>query len=397
MKRQTFFALAAVMSLAGSAIAYVAQATVPTLAYDAVDFLKPPLNMPIGEVAGVATNSKGHVFIYERSGTFNTTVGTSRTFPHGSSKLLQFDQNGKFVRELGRDIYAFVYAQSVRIDPQDNIWIVDQYANMAVKFDPEGRVLMTFGRRPETSRTPNVTLAATTPAAGAAPAAARGAGGRGDGGAAPAAVARGAVPPVPGAQGGRGAAPAAGGRGAGAAGDSFNRPTDVAWDAAGNIFIADGFQGNTPRILKMDKNGRFLKTFGGRGTEPGQFNSIASIAVDARGNLYVADKGNNRIQVLDNDGNPKAQYANIGTPAAICISSGAHQYLYSSNSNTPDDLDHGEIYKMELDGTVLGKFGTAGHLVREFGSVNAIDCRNENVLYVGELINWRVQKLTMKK
>jgi DNA-binding beta-propeller fold protein YncE len=209
------------------------------------------------------------------------------------------------------------------------------------------------------------------------------------------------LPPVPGAQaaGGRGGAAAAGGRGggnAGAAGDSFNRPTDVAWDAAGNIFISDGFQG-APRILKMDKNGRFLKTFGGRGTEPGQFNSAASIAIDAKGNLYVADKGNNRIQVLDNDGNPKAQYTNVGTPSAICISPGAHQYLYSSNSNTPDDLDNGEIYKMELDGTVLGKFGTAGHLVKEFGSVNSIDCRNENVLYVGELINWRVQKVTLKK
>jgi len=404
MKRHAFFVLAVVSLMAVPAASFLAQSSAPAIAYDAVDFLKPPLTMPTGEVAGVATNSKGHVFIYERAGTFNTTAGTSRTFPHGSSRLLQFDQNGKFVKEIGRDIYAFVYAQSVRIDPQDNIWIVDQYGNMAVKFDPEGRVLMTFGRRPETSRTPNVTLAAavaTAAPAAAAPAGAGGGGGRGGGRGAGAGGAAGAVPPVPGGQaaGGRGAAPAGGGRGganAGAAGDSFNRPTDVAWDAAGNIFISDGYQGN-PRILKMDKNGRFLKTFGGRGAEPGQFNNIASIAIDAKGNLYVADKGNNRIQVLDNDGNPKAQYTNVGAPAAICISPGAHQYLYSSNSNTPDDLDNGEIYKMELDGTVLGKFGTAGHLVKEFGSVNSIDCRAENVLYVGELINWRVQKVTLKK
>ncbi|HEX4999789.1 MAG TPA: peptidyl-alpha-hydroxyglycine alpha-amidating lyase family protein [Terriglobia bacterium] len=365
----TLFALAAA-ALAVFSVALGAQATVPTLPYDAVDFLRPPANMPIGEVAGVATNSKGHVFIYERSGTFNTTLGTARTFPHGASRLLEFDRDGKFVREIGRDVYAFAYAQSVKIDPQDNVWIVDQYSNMAVKFDPEGRVLMTFGRRPETSRIPNPPTAAAAAPAGGAPG--RGGAGRGAGAAAPA------------ARGGRGAV----------AGDSFNRPTDVAWDAAGNIFIADGF-GNS-RVLKMDKNGRFLKTFGTPGSEAGQFNMLASLATDAQGNLYVADKGNNRIQVFDNDGNFKKQFTNVGAPAAICISPGAHQYLYSSNSNDPDDLEHGEIYKMELDGAILGKFGTAGHMVREFGSVNSIDCRTENTLYVGELINWRVQKVMLK-
>jgi sugar lactone lactonase YvrE len=384
MRRRTFFILAVAALLAAPAVSFFAQSAVPALTYDAVDFLKPPVTMPIGEVAGVATNSKGQVYIYERAGTFNTTVGTARTFPHGSAKLLQFDPNGKFVKEIGRDVYAFAYAQSVRVDPQDNIWVVDQYANMVVKFDPEGRVLMTFGRRPETSRTPNVTFATAAPAGGAA-APAAGAAGAG----------RGAIPPAP---AGRGTAPAAGGRGganAGPAGDSFNRPTDVAWDATGNIFVADGF-GNS-RVLKMDKNGRFVKTFGGRGREPGQFNMVASIAVDAKGNLYVADKGNKRIQVFDNDGTFKTQIANVGSPSAICISPGAHQYLYSSNSNDIDDLENGEIYKMELDGTVLGKFGTAGHLVKEFGTVNSIDCRAENVLYVGELLNWRVQKVTLRR
>jgi len=142
------------------------------------------------------------------------------------------------------------------------------------------------------------------------------------------------------------------------------------------------------RILKMDKNGKFLKTFGSTGAENGQFN---------KGDLYVADKGNNRIQVFDNDGNFKTQYTNVGTPSAICISPGGHQYLFSSNSNDPDNLENGEIYKMELDGKIVGKFGSAGHLLKEFGTVNAIDCPAENVLFVGELINWRVQKVTLKK
>ena len=74
----------------------------------------------------------------------------------------------------------------------------------------------------------------------------------------------------------------------------------------------------------------------------------------------MADRGNKRIQVFDNEGAFKRQITNVGAPWAICISPGAHQYLYSSNSNDPSNLDNGEIYRMELDGTVLGKFGRAG-------------------------------------
>jgi hypothetical protein len=112
--------------------------------------------------------------------------------------------------------------------------------------------------------------------------------------------------------------------------------------------------------------------------------------------VYVADAGNKRIQVFDGNGAVKSQITNIGTPYAICITPGQHQYLYSSNSNDPETLDNGEIYKLELDGRVVGKFGRAGRLVKEFGTVNAIDCRAENELLVGELLNWRVQKLTLK-
>lgn len=335
--------------------------TIPSIRYEAVDFLKPPPDLQIGEVAGVATNSAGHVFVYTRTGSVNVTVGTARAFAHGSSRLLEFDESGRFVREIGEGLYALTYAQSVRVDPQDNIWIVDQYSNMAVKFDPQGRVLMTFGRRPETASS------VVNPPAPA--------GGRGG----PAA--------------GRGRGRGRGNPGAGSAGDSFNRPTDVAWDAAGDIFVADGF-GNS-RILKMDRNGRFLETFGSTGSEPGQFERLASIAVDAAGNVYAADMGNSRIQVFDNDGNFRTAYTNVGTPTALCISGGPHPYLYSSNSNDPDDLDNGEIYKMELDGRIVGRFGRAGHLVGEFGTVNAIDCRQEDTLYVGEILNWRVQKISL--
>jgi DNA-binding beta-propeller fold protein YncE len=168
----------------------------------------------------------------------------------------------------------------------------------------------------------------------------------------------------------------------------------VAWNAAGDIYVADGY-GNS-RIAKFDKHGKFIKTWGSRGADPGQFNTPHGIAIDAQGNVYVADSGNKRIQVFGGDGTFKTQIVNVGAPAAICITSGPHQYLYSSNSNPQDDLDAaGEIYKVELDGKIVGQFGKAGKLPKEFGTVNAIDCRSDNDLYVGEIGNWRVQKLSL--
>ena len=167
----------------------------------------------------------------------------------------------------------------------------------------------------------------------------------------------------------------------------------MAWDSAGNIFVADGY-GNA-RVAKFDKNGKFIKSWGSKGTAPGQFNIAHSIAVDAKGNVYVGDRGNNRIQVFDNNGEFKKQIQSVGAPWAICITPGPHQYLYSSNSNGTANMDNGEIYKMELDGTILGKFGKAGKQLKEFGSVHEIDCRNDNELLVGEITNWRVQKLSL--
>ena len=140
-----------------------------------------------------------------------------------------------------------------------------------------------------------------------------------------------------------------------------------------------------------------VKSWGQRGDAAGQFASVDSIAVDAQGNVYAADGGNQRIQVFDNNGVFKTEIKSVGNAQAICITPGGNQVMYVSNSNPPNDLDTaGEIYKMRLDGTLLGKFGRAGKLLKEFGTVSAIDCRTENVLYVGEVGNFRVQKLTLR-
>src|SRR6266849_3341850 len=305
-------ALRALRSIVVCAIALgasISAQSVPDINYDAnADMLSLP---SYGEVAGVATNSKGHVFVYARTGHAVATLGDERTFYHNGSRICQFDQPGKFVKEIGQGVYSVNFAQQIRVDPQDNIWIVDAGSSQVVKFDADGRFQLVLGRKPENI---NVRPGPGVPASGGMPAEGAVAGGRGG----------------EGGRGGRGTP------GAGIPGDAFNRPSDVAWDRAGNIYVADGYGGN------------------------------------------------NRI-------------AKIGTPQAICVSGGSTQYLYSSNSNDPESMDHGEIYKIRLNGQIVGKFGKAGKLPKEFGIVNAIDCRTENDLWVGEIWNWRAQRITLKR
>jgi hypothetical protein len=343
--------------------------------FDAADLLKMPLDLFVGEVGGVGQNSKGQIFVYTRTGHPYATIGDNRTFARGGSRLFQFDRTGKFERELGQMVYGFNAAIGLRVDPQDNVWTIDEAASQIVKFDAEGRVALVLGRKPE--------------AINVRPPAGRGGGEGGRGGAE---GGRGG-----GEEGGRG-----GGRGgpvgppgSGIPGSTFNRPTDVAWDRTGNIYIADGI-GNTNRVAKFDKDGRFIRQWGSTGAQNGQFAGVKSLAVDAQGNVYVADVGNKRIQVFDADGNFKSQFGNIGTPLTMCMTTGATQYLYVSHSGDPDGMEDAAIYKVQLDGRVVGKFGSAGKLPKQFGLANSIDCRNENELLVGEVTNWRVQKVTLR-
>jgi DNA-binding beta-propeller fold protein YncE len=309
---------------------------VPEIPYESVpNFLKLPPGLYLGEAMGVATNSKGHLFVYTRS---------------ANTRLFEFDQNGKYVREIGEGNYGFEFAHSVRVDPEDNIWAVDEGTNMVIKFNPAGRVVMVLGHRPDAV----VGLVAQSPA-----------------------------PNVP------------------AEKYILGRPTDVAWDAQGNIFVSDGYINH--RVVKYDKNGRFLKQVGSEkpGSEPSQFNTPHGIAVDAQGNVYVADRANHRMQVFDNNLERKAIYDNIGDSWTVCISPGPHQYLFTSNSNpngnTPGSWDiTGEIYKMELDGTILGRFGHASKELGGFQVVHMMDCRNPNEIVVAEIESWRVQKLILK-
>src|SRR5712671_4521086 len=300
------------------------------------NFLKLPSGEYLGESVAVATNSKGHTFVYHRS---------------ANTRLFEFDQDGNFLKEIGSGYYGFEFAHSVRVDKDDNIWTVDEGTNMVTKFSPDGKVLMVLGRRP---------------------------------------------PAIQGAQ----PAPA-GPNNQPAQKYIFCRPTDVGWDPQGNIFVSDGYCNN--RVVKYDKNGRFVAQAGSEkaGNGPGEYSLPHGLQVDGHGHVWVADRTNNRYQELDNDLKPIRSLTNLGTGWTVCVSSGPHQYVFASNSNPNGNgpgtwANTGEIYKLELDGTILGKFG---HPSKEFGGfqvVHMMDCRNPNEIIVGEIESWRVQKLVLK-
>ncbi len=356
---RTAFRLAAAAGLAGSfaTAGVAAQEPVPEIKFDAnTSLLKLPAGMSFGEVAGVAVNSKKHIFAFVRSGVRSTVHGET------ASQLFEFGPDGVYLREIGQNLYGFAFAHTVRIDKDDNIWATDEGTNMIIKFSPAGKVLMVLGRREE------------------------------------------AVEPAPVLAPGQTPRPQWGG---------FNRPTDVTWDPSGNIFVADGY--NNSRVVKIDPNGRWVKTWGKRGVGESEFNILHSIAADAKGNVYVGDRTNRRIQVFDSDGAflrqftidvPFTKPVNVmlgaeptgtnnplavsGAPWAICINPGPSQFLYVA------DAVPGRIYKVTLEGKVVGVLGEAGKEIKQFGWIHEIACPSENELYVAELLNWRMQKLTLK-
>lgn len=297
-----------------------------------------PLVVPghtIGEATGVAKNSKGHLFVFTRSGATGPAKGAT------ASQLFEFDQSLKFVKQWGPDNYAASFAHTVRVDKDDNVWMVDEGSNMVVKFNPDARVVMVLGRKPEAIDylerfTEEGHKETATP------------------------------PARPGV---------------------FNRPTDVTWDTQGNIFVADGY--NNSRLAKMSKDGTWVGAIGERGAAPNQFNTPHGITSDAKGNIYVADRGNRRIQVYDPDLKPVRIISGIGAPWTVCTTPGATQYLYSGDGN-------GKIYKMNLDGTLLGwgqtglGHGQSGCLVHE------LHCESETIVYKGDCSTWTVAKLTIK-
>jgi DNA-binding beta-propeller fold protein YncE len=254
------FCAAAALSLLGLINApAMAQQAVPEIPFDSIpNPLRLPLDMNFGEATGVAVNSKGHVFVFSRGNT------TGPAYAAAAAQLLEFSPSGKFIREIGKNLYAWSFAHTVRIDKDDNIWAIDKGSDMIIRFNPGGHVTMVFGRKQEASDEETGPLEHP-------------------------------VPPKPSEDG------------------RFRQPTDVAFSPQGDIYISDGYINS--RVAKADKNGNWLKSWGDRGKNPGEFNTPHSIAADAQGNIYIADRGNRRIQLYDKDGNFK-KIITIDVPVA---------------------------------------------------------------------------------
>jgi DNA-binding beta-propeller fold protein YncE len=333
----------------------------PEIPFDSVPFLKLTPERNLGEVLGVAVNSKGHVVVLNHPG----SAGTGPVYGESTTQIMEFDEKGNFVREIGRGVYGLAYAHSVRFDKYDNLWVVDKATMSVMKFDPQGMVVMNLGRRDEGPDEPRYRHADPPPT------------------------------PVDG---------------------YFNGSTDVTWDKDDNIYVSDGYFNS--EIAKFDKHGYWLKRWGapGKGGEhanenPGRFSNPHNIGIDRNENIYVADRGNRRIQVFDTEGNfkkfifldvpyDKTRHPVLGNmpatrpdetrPWTICITNTTPQYLYTS------DEEPGRIYKLSLpDGKILGLLGKSGREIGQFSWVHGIACPDENMLYVADMNNWRLQKLIL--
>ena len=355
---------------------------VPELPFESVpNPLKLPNDIHFGEIAGVAVNSSGHVFVFSRG----NSVGPS--YMATASQLLEFDANGNFVREIGKNLNAWSYAHAVRVDPQDNIWVVDKGSNMILRFTPEGHVDWVFGRKGEASHLivpPDYQTVMSRLLDRA-----------------------GVDIEVPESNNPRWPIPVH-------QDNSFNQPTDVAWDSEGNSYFSDGYINS--RVGKANARGEWVASWGSLGSGPGQFDTPHGIAVSPADEIYVADRGNRRIQVFEPDGtyirefvvdvpvdvtrgkvvyggeNPNGTRGALapGAPDALCMTPGPNPVLFIG------DLYPSRIYKVSLEGKVLGVYGQPGRNLGEFGWIHGIACPSEDEIWVAELINWRVQKLVTR-
>jgi hypothetical protein len=187
--------------------------------------------------------------------------------------VVELDASGKFLKTFGAGI--FVVPHGISVDREGNVWVTDQQGkggkgHVVVKFSAEGKVLMTLGK-------PGV---------------------------------------------------------AGTTDDSFNQPSDVIVAANGDIFVADGHGGDSnARIVKFSKDGKFIKTWGKKGSAPGEFDTPHGLAFDSQGRLFVADRGNSRIQIFDQDGKFIAEWKQFGRPSGIFIDGNDTLYAADHQSN----------------------------------------------------------------
>jgi DNA-binding beta-propeller fold protein YncE len=275
---------------------------VPQLGYRVIpDFFHAHPGVIAGEASGVALNSKGHIFLFQRA----------------TPMLSEYDEHGTYLRSLGEGL--FTHPHGLRVDDDDNLWTTDDGSHLVLKLSPAGRVLLVLGRK-----------------------------------------------------------------GVAAEADwLFNQPTDVAFGKNREIYVTDGY-GNS-RVVKFDREGKFLKAWGKHGSGQGEFNLPHTIAADRQGNVYVGDRENMRIQIFDADGVFLKEWTGIGYPYGLFITPDQHVWMI--------DGGYDRIVELDQDGRILGAFGEPGHAPGQFAWGHFLAIGKDRTIYAADVLNWRFQVL----
>ena len=245
----------------------------------------------------------------------------------GQPSLFEFDESGKFIRSFGEGL--FTRSHGLRIEKDGSIWATDVGAHTVMKLSPQGQVLMTLGTKGQRGEWNDST-------------------------------------------------------------HLLNEPNDVVIGRNGDIFVAQGHTPGAmgdPRVLKFDKTGKFIKSWGGKGKEPGKFDVAHGLALDAKGQLWVTDRENQRIQIFDANGTFIKELKYAGLPCSLDIGS---KNIYMVNGFA------GQVLKLDLDGKVLAAVGKPGKGVGEFGEAHVIAVSPKGEIYVADSVNAAVQKFVKK-
>jgi hypothetical protein len=226
-----------------------------------------------GSTASVSVGPDGNIWVVDRCGHSGAGGETCGGASANINPIFEFDTSGKMLKSFGAGI--FVSPHKLEVDKQGNVWVADNGGDQVFKLDPDGKVLMTLGKKGV----------------------------------------------------------------AGPGNDEFDAPTDIAFAANGDFFVSDGHTGGgtasgNARIMKFDKDGKFLMTWGKKGMGPGEFDVPHTLAMDSKGRLYVGDRQNDRIEIFDQNGKFIAQWFQFGRPSGIYIDK--NDMLYSADSESRD-------------------------------------------------------------
>lgn len=244
-------------------------------------------------------------------------------FTRGAHPLVEFDRDGRFVRSMGEGRYTRPHG--LRIDADDNIWTTDVSGHTVTKMSPRGDVLLVLGVRGQAGEWNE----------------------------------------------------AGGSR-------LLNEPNDVAFGPSGSVFVVQGHGRAESRVLKFDRNGTFIRSWGGRGTGPGQFNLAHSIVVDASNLVYVADRQNRRVQVFDADGAFVKEWKYAGLPCGLYIGADRRMFLASGFS--------GQILELDADGRARAATGQPGKELGQFGEAHYLTFGPNGEIYVADTIRATLHK-----